>query len=106
MIAFSTASAPVLTTKWRGVPAGAMRFSSALRRRDSVGLVLGMRVARGDEGQRLEHRADHGGIVFAEGARRDQRAHVEEAVRPAAGVAIDGRQIRSDGLARIEGHGQ
>ncbi len=36
LIAFSTASAPVLTTKWRGVPAGAMRFSSALRRSDST----------------------------------------------------------------------
>ena len=34
LIAFSTASAPVLTTKWRGVPAGAMRFSSALKRSD------------------------------------------------------------------------
>ena len=34
LIAFSTASAPVLTMKWRGVPAGAMRFSSALSRSD------------------------------------------------------------------------
>ena len=36
MIAFSTASAPVLTMKWRGVPAGATRFSSAFSRSDSV----------------------------------------------------------------------
>ena len=36
LIAFSTASAPVLTMKWRGVPAGAMRFSSAFSRSDSI----------------------------------------------------------------------
>ena len=36
LIAFSTASAPVLTMKWRGVPGGAMRFSSALRRSDNT----------------------------------------------------------------------
>jgi len=35
LIAFSTASAPVLTTKWRGVPAGAMRLSSALSRSET-----------------------------------------------------------------------
>ena len=35
-MAFSTASAPVLTTKWRGVPAGAMRSSAALSRSESV----------------------------------------------------------------------
>src|SRR5262252_4717790 len=36
LIAFSTASAPVLTTKWRGAPDGAMRFSSALKRSDKM----------------------------------------------------------------------
>jgi hypothetical protein len=34
LIAFSTASAPVFTMKCRGVPAGAMRDSSAFRRSD------------------------------------------------------------------------
>jgi hypothetical protein len=36
LIAFSTASAPVLTTKWRGVPAGAMLFSSAFSCSDTA----------------------------------------------------------------------
>ena len=36
LIAFSTASAPVFTTKWRGVPAGATRFSSAFSRSDTA----------------------------------------------------------------------
>ena len=102
MIAFSTASAPVLTTKWRGVPAGAMRFSSALRRSDSDGLILGVRVARRHERQRLEDRADHGRIVLAERLRGDERAHVEEAVRLAGRVAIDDGEVRPDGLGRIE----
>ena len=94
LMAFSTASAPVLTTKWRGVPAGAMRFSCGLEAQRQHGLVLGVRVARGHEGQRLEDRADHRGIVLAEGGRGDQGAHVEEAVRLAAGVAIDRRPDR------------
>ena len=34
LMAFSTASAPVLTMKWRGAPAGAIRVNAALRRSD------------------------------------------------------------------------
>jgi hypothetical protein len=70
------------------------------------GLVLGMRVARGHERQRLQHGANDRRIVLAEGTRRDQSPHVEEQVRPAAGVSIDDGEIRSNGFRRIERHGQ
>ena len=56
------------------------------------GLVFGMRVALDDERQRIEHGADHGGIVLAVGVGGDQRAHVEEAVRLARLVAVDHRR--------------
>jgi len=70
------------------------------------GLVFGVRVALDHERQRIEHGADDGGIVLAVRVGRDQRAHVEEAVRLAGLVAIDHRQVRPDRLCGIEGDRQ
>ena len=60
------------------------------------GLVLGMRVARRDERQRLEHGARPRRVVLAERLGGDQRAHVEEAVR----LAVRRRDRRRRGTAR------
>ena len=61
-----------------------------------------MRVARRHERQRLEDRPDHRGIVLAESARRDEGAHVQKTVRLSGAIAIDDREVRSDGLRGIE----
>ena len=65
-------------------------------------LILGVRVSRHGVGQRFEHGAHRRWIVFSERVGRDQRAHVEKAIRLAGRVTIDDRQVRSDGLGRIE----
>src|SRR5262249_25436650 len=70
------------------------------------GLVFGMRVARDDEGERLEDGSDNGWIVLTEGLGGDEGAHVEEAVRLAGLFAIANSEVRSDGFAGIEGHRQ
>jgi len=70
------------------------------------GLVFGMRVAVGDERQRVEDGVDDRGIVFAERVRGDERAHVEKAVRLTRVAAIDDRKIRPDRLGGIEGDRQ
>jgi hypothetical protein len=82
------------------------------RRRDAIQLgletqrqhrlVFGMRVPRGDEGDRLEDRVDDGGIVLTERLRGDERAHIEETIGLAVRVAVDDRKVRSHGFGRIE----
>ena len=102
-MAFSTASAPVLTMKKRGVPAGAMRAERGLDPERQRGLVLGVGVARGHEGQAAQHAGHHLGVVLAEGLGGDERAEVHEAVGLAARVAVDGGQVGPDALGRVEG---
>jgi hypothetical protein len=70
------------------------------------GLIFGMRVARRDEWQRLEHRADHHRIILAESVGGKEGAQVQEPVWPAGPVAVDDGEIRSDRLRRIKGDRQ
>jgi hypothetical protein len=93
LIAFSTASAPVLHATERGLQP---------QRQD--GLVFRMRIARGHKRQRVENRADDSRLVFTERLRGDQRSHVEKAVRSARMIPIDDAEVRTNRFRRVEGH--
>ncbi len=62
-----------------------------------------MRVTRRDVRQPLENSFDDRRFVLAEGLGGNERAHVEEAVRLAGGVAVNDREVRSNRLGGIEG---
>ena len=63
-----------------------------------------MRIARGDGWHFAEHRLHHARVVLAQRLGGDHGAHVDEPVRLPDRIAIDGGEVGTDGVGRVEGH--